>query len=113
MAQAATLARKKHRNKAELVGTLSTDAEVRSFDSGARVANLLVTTRLTGATERTDVVPVAVWNPDETVESACRGDHIAVKGMVQRRFWTTPNGRASKVEVVATDVQVEPASNVD
>ena len=94
------------RNVVSLIGQLATAPDVRTFSSGSIVARLLVTTRIETDRPRTDVVPVTVWSPSPAVAEASRGDIVQVGGTVQRRFWTETEGRRSRVEVVADDVEV-------
>ena len=93
-------------NEVRLRGTLATAPELRTFESGSSLARLLVTVRSSGERARTDVIPVTVWDPGKRVMGARRGDRIGVEGAVQRRFWTTPDGRNSRVEVVGRRVTV-------
>jgi single-stranded DNA-binding protein len=82
-----------------LVGVCSTEPEVRSVPSGARVANLNVRTELPG--QPATSVPVAVWNPPAWIESLAPGTELMILGAVQRRFFSTSNGTGSRGEVVA------------
>jgi len=94
-----------------LAGTLATAPEFRDFESGARLARLLVTVRSESPTVRTDVVPVTLWDPDGALTDLQRGDRVCVTGTVQRRFWSDGSGRRSRVEVIAHQVaQPEPAA---
>ena len=94
------------RNHVSLVGRLAITPDVRVFASGTSHARLLVTTRIQTDRPRTDVVPVTVWNPDSGICEADRGEIVAVTGNVQRRFWTSEEGRRSRVEVVAHTVEL-------
>lgn len=98
-------AAKPDRNEVILRGRLATAPEHRTFGSGASLARLLVTIRLT-APSRTDVIPVTVWEPDSDLVKAARGIPIDVIGQIHRRFWTDAEGRHSRVEVVATSVEI-------
>ena len=100
------------RNEVILRGMLATAPEHRTFGSGASLARLLVTIRLTSPS-RTDVLPVTVWEPDRELVNAVRGVPVEVIGQVHRRFWTDAEGRHSRVEVVATSVELGEAPAVD
>ena len=93
-------------NLAVLCGRLATDAEVRVFDSGARLIRYLVILRVDHPRKRTDVIPVTLWDPDEELAETPgeKGDRVWVCGSVQRRYWESPDGRRSRVEVVAEQV---------
>ena len=93
------------RNEVVLRGKLATAPEHRTFGSGASLARLLVTIRL-AAPSRTDVLPVTVWEPDDALVKATRGVPVEITGQVHRRFWTDAEGRHSRVEVVATTVEL-------
>jgi single-stranded DNA-binding protein len=96
-------------NLTVLCGQLATDAEVRVFDSGARLVRYLVILRVDHPRKRTDVIPVTLWDPDdELVEGPGeKGDRIWVCGSVQRRYWESVDGRRSRVEVVAEQVNLK------
>ena len=99
------------RNDVVLRGVLTTAPEHRVFGSGASLARLLVTIRLSAPRTRTDVIPVTVWEPEAAVIEAERGTPVDVIGQVHRRFWTDAEGRHSRVEVVATELvlgEIEP-----
>lgn len=96
-------------NPLVLRGRLAVPGEVRVFESGSRLLRLLVTTKSESPTRRTDVVPVSIWDPDEDLidqvsEKAVR---VWVVGSVQRRYWEGPDGRRSRLEVVADQVTVQ------
>jgi single-stranded DNA-binding protein len=93
-------------NLTVLCGRLATDAEVRVFDSGARLIRYLVILRVDHPRKRTDVIPVTLWDPDEELVETPgeKGDRVWVCGSVQRRYWESPDGRRSRVEVVAEQV---------
>ena len=93
-------------NEVRLRGRLATAPEHRTFGSGARLTRLLITVQL-DVPSRTDVIPVTVWEPeDEIIHDAKRSQAIEVIGQVHRRFWTDAEGRHSRVEIVATSVEL-------
>ena len=93
-------------NLTVLAGRLATDAEVRTFESGATLARLLVTVRSDGPRRRIDVVPVVMWDPDMAeVAKWKKGERVWVAGAVRRRFFADDGGgRRSGIEVVAHEV---------
>lgn len=93
-------------NLVVLCGRLATDADLRVFDSDSRLIRFLVTVRSDHPRRRVDVVPVILWEPpDEVVDHpGVKGQRIWVCGSVQRRYWDSPEGRRSRVEVVAEQV---------
>lgn len=91
-------------NLAVLAGRLATTPELRTFDSGARLVRVLVTVRSERPTPRIDVVPVCLWDPPEDLADAAAADRVWVSGRVQRRFQDGPEGRRSRLEVVADQV---------
>ncbi len=89
-----------------LCGRLSVDAEMRTFDSGARLIRYLMVVRADHPRRRVDVIPVTLWDPPGELldQPGQKGDRIWVCGMVQRRYWESPDGRRSRIEVVAEQV---------
>ncbi len=98
-----------------LCGRLATDAELRVFDSGARLIRYLVRTKVDLPRSRVDVVPVTLWDPpDELVDDPGeKGERIWVCGSVQRRYWEAPEGRRSSLEVVAEQVNVKDVGDLE
>jgi single-stranded DNA-binding protein len=97
-------------NLAVIAGTLAAPPEIRTFDSGTRLARYLVTVRSTEPRRRVDVVPVVEWDPppDSPAADLDRGDRIWMAGSVQRRFWTSADGRRSRLEIIAHHVMPMP-----
>jgi single-strand DNA-binding protein len=92
-------------NLVVLCGRLSAPPEVREFDGGSRLARYLLTVRSEDP-RRVDVLPVTLWDPPEALIDAdpAPGHPLWVAGSVQRRFWAGPEGRRSRLEVVAEQV---------
>jgi single-stranded DNA-binding protein len=101
-------------NLVVLCGRLATDAEVRVFDSGTRLIRYLVTVRTDHPRSRVDVIPVTLWDPpDELVEDPGeKTSRIWACGSVQKRFWESPDGRRSRLEVVAAQVNFDEADEL-
>jgi single-stranded DNA-binding protein len=113
-------------NLAVIWGTCSAPPEIRTLESGSRVASLAVRTpasatpgrRGRGASGTTATsVPVTIWDPPAWIETLDAGDTVVVVGSVRRRFFATRSGaRGAKAEVEAatiakaTDRQLEQAS---
>lgn len=91
-----------------LCGRLAVDAELRGFDSGTRLLRYLVTTRVDYPRRRIDVVPVTLWDPPEDLvdDPGRKGERVWVCGSVQRRYRESPDGRQSRVEVIAEQVKI-------
>lgn len=102
-------------NLTVLCGRIATDPEIRVFDSGTRLIRYLITVRSEAPRRRVDVVPVTLWDPtDEQVETPGeRGGRIWICGSVQRRFWESPDGRRSRLEVVAEQVTIHEVSELE
>jgi single-stranded DNA-binding protein len=62
-----------------------------------------------------DVVPVTYWDPlDElAAEPGEKGERIWVCGSVQRRYWEGPDGRRSRIEVVAEQVNLRDVEELE
>ncbi len=96
-----------------LSGQLAAEPEVRVFGSGSRLVRLLVTIRSTEPRRRVDVIPVVLWDPDQAAIDSLlesRGREIWIAGAVQRRFWSSSDGKASRIEVVAHAIEVRARS---
>jgi single-strand DNA-binding protein len=93
-------------NLVVLYGRLAAPPEIRQFESGSRLARYLVTVRSEEPHRRVDVLPVTLWDPDDSLIDAepAPGRRVWVAGAVQRRFWSGPEGRRSRLEVVAEQV---------
>lgn len=102
-------------NLVVLAGRLAAPPELRAFDSGARLLRYLVTVRAEEPNRRVDVVPVTLWDPPaELVEAdPAPGRRVWVAGSVQRRFWQSPDGRRSRVEVIAEQVCLREEAEAD
>ena len=89
-----------------LSGRLAVDPEVRVFESGTRLIRYLVTTRVDEPRRRVDVIPVTLWEPSDQLlgEPGEKGERVSVCGSLQRRYWDGPDGRRSRVEVVASQI---------
>jgi single-stranded DNA-binding protein len=97
-------------NLVVLSGTLAAPPETRVFDSGTRLIRYLVTVRTETPRRRIDVLPVTLWEPgDEVARDLERGRRVWVAGSAQRRFWEGPDGRRSRIEIVAEQVTHDPA----
>ena len=93
-------------NVVVLCGRLAAPPECRTFDSGSRLIRYLVAIRTEQPKRRIDVVPVTLWDPpDELWDSPGESDgRFWAVGAVQRRYWEGPEGRRSRIEVVAEQV---------
>lgn len=90
-------------NKVIIVGNLGRDPEIRSTQSGSKIANLSVATseswkdRATGERkERTEWHRVAIMNPNlaEIAERYLKkGSKVYVEGQLQTRKWTDQSGQ--------------------
>lgn len=91
-----------------LCGRLATEPELRVFDSGARLIRYLITVKADAPRRRVDVIPVTLWDPtDEDVAAMPeRGTRIHATGSVQRRYWEGPDGRSSRIEIIAEQINV-------
>lgn len=102
-------------NLVVLRGRLASDPELRVFESGSRLIRYLVTVRTEHPKRRVDVIPVTVWDPsdEDWAEPGEKGQRFTVLGAAQRRFWEGPDGRRSRVEVVAEQVEAFPAEELE
>ena len=93
-------------NLTVLCGRLATAPELRVLDSGTRTLRLLVTVAAKHPRRRIDVVPVTLWDPDQDLVDAEleQNARVWVTGAVQRRVIDGPEGRRSRIEVIADQV---------
>ena len=94
-------------NLVVLSGTLAVEPELHRFDSGKRRLDYLVTVRtMIGGRNRTDTINVKFWDPPARLvrKKLIRGDRLWIAGTVQRRFWSTLDGKRSQLEIVASQV---------
>ena len=101
-------------NLAVLCGRLTTEPDLSIHDSGSRTLTLLVTVSARHPRRRIDVVPVTLYDPpDELVDDLPGANtRIWVTGVVQRRSQDGPEGRRTRIEIVADQVAVLKESRV-
>lgn len=102
-------------NLVVLCGRLAVEPEFKSFDSGSSLVRLLVSVRSEEPRRRVDVVPVTLWNPSQDFldDLPLKGRRVWVCGSMQRRFWEAADGRRSRLEVVAEQVQVKDVEDLE
>jgi hypothetical protein len=87
-------------NLVVLRGIASGPPELRTLDSGTRLATLSVRVHSIGPSSTS--VPVAVWDPPAWVETVDTGDPVVVVGTMRRRFFRPgAGGVGARVEVDA------------
>jgi single-strand DNA-binding protein len=91
-------------NIVALSGRLAAPPELRVFPSGLRLVRYLVAVRSDQPRHRVDVLPVTQWDPSSDTTEPAVGDRVWVAGTIQRRFWSNPDGRRSRLEVIAEQV---------
>jgi len=97
---------------AVLWGRCSAGVEIRTLESGRRLASFAVRTpagapprRRPGGTDSATSVPVTVWDPPAWLEAVEADDPLVVIGTVRRRFFAIRSGgRGAKAEVEAVTV---------
>ncbi len=96
-------------NVVVLCGKLAAPPELREYNSGARLVRSLITVRSDTPRRRVDVVPVTLWDPspDHEILDAPVGQAVYAAASIQRRFWTEPEGRKSRLEVVAHHMEIQ------
>jgi len=102
-------------NLVVVAGKLAAPSELREFESGSRLLRSLVTVRSDSPRRRVDVLPVTLWDPplDHEVIDAAVGERVWVVGSVQRRFWSSDEGRRSRLELIAHHMQLRPTMVVE
>jgi len=105
-------------NRAELIGRLTRDPEMRYTPSGAPVTNFSIATNRYGSDasgerkEFTDFHNIVAWNMGKrNLAELCaqflrKGSLVYVEGRLQTRSWEGPDGaKKSRTEINITDVQ--------
>lgn len=104
-------------NKAQLIGRLTRDPELRYTPSGAGVCNFAIATnsyRVVDGEKKeiTDFHNIVAWNQGKrTLAELCgsslhKGNLVYIEGRLQTRSWEGQDGKKNyKTEINATDVQ--------
>ena len=102
-------------NLVVLCGRLAVEPELKVFGSGTRLIRFLVTIRSDWPKRRVDVIPVTLWDPPDDLvdELPPKGQRVWVCGSAQRRFWEAPDGRQSRLEIVAEQVNVKDVEELE
>jgi single-strand DNA-binding protein len=96
-------------NRVELIGRLARDPEVRTVQSGDKVASFAVATsdhwkNDAGSTqERTQFHPVTVWNQaliEATVPHLRKGSRVHIEGSLEHRQYEKDGQKRTATEVV-------------
>ena len=100
-------------NKVQLIGNVGADPDIRSLESGAKVANFNIATserwndKQTGEQkERTEWSRIVIWGPlveNVIAKYVRKGSRIYVEGKLQTRKWTDQSG----VEKFTTEIVVQ------
>lgn len=102
-------------NTVNLVGSIATVPEVVLAENGTKKIRFLITMRTDEPRTRIDVVPVTLWDDGDLDRSmlvdgdempVAVGDRAAVTARLQRHVWETQEGIQSRLEVVATRVEL-------
>ncbi len=105
-------------NEVRLVGRVTGPPEERWLPSGARLVSLRVTVRRSatvmtrGSAQAVDVLDCVAWSAEARRAVIARrvGDVVELHGAIRRRFFRTPGGSMSRVEVEVLSARlVEPA----
>lgn len=101
-------------NLSVLCGRLATEPELSVHDSGSRTLMFLVTVAARHPRRRIDVVPVTLYDPPDELVDDLPGPNarVWVTGAVQRRAQDGPEGRRTRIEIVADQVAVIEESRI-
>ena len=90
-------------NEVRLVGRVAADPVVVALPSGDQLVSFRVTVDREGAAtrQRVDALECSAWTARvrRSVSRWRPGDVVEVRGAVRRRFFRTPSGTASRVEI--------------
>lgn len=100
-------------NRAQVIGNMTRDPEVRTTSSGQSVANFSVATNMSWTDpqgqkqERTEFHNVVAWGKLGEIcgQYLAKGRRVYVEGRLQTRDWETPEGqKRQRTEIVAENV---------
>lgn len=100
-------------NRADIIGNLGADPEIRSTSSGTRVATMSVATNRTwtdgdgNEKSATEWHRVVAWDrlADVVGQYLSKGDRLFVSGRIEYRTWTDDEGRERQAtEIRASEV---------
>jgi single-strand DNA-binding protein len=94
-------------NIVALVGNLATDPELRTTPGGKAVCTFRLAVSRAGGSEA-DFFTIVAWERQAEVckEYLAIGRRIAVSGRLHHSSWDTEDGRRSRVEVIAHNVEM-------
>ena len=95
-------------NKAQLIGRLSKDPELRTTALGISVCTFTVAVnRGFGDKKETDFLPVVAWRAlaENCAKFLAKGKKAGVSGRIQTRSYDTDSGKRYITEIVADDVE--------
>lgn len=100
-------------NFAFIGGRLAAPPDHRTFDSGTRMSTFLVAVKSSTPRRRIDVLPVTFWDPPDHLldHRITPGAEVVVYGSIQRRFRDGPDGRHSRLELVASAMGIRTDGN--
>jgi single-strand DNA-binding protein len=96
-------------NRVILIGSLTSDPEIRYNPRGNRVANITVAIPQ-GRNPRTttDLFDVLIFLGDQKdqIEKMRKGQGVLIEGKMKQRRWQTPEGQSrTKLEIIADSVE--------
>lgn len=99
-------------NRVCLVGNLTKDPELKTFDSGNSVCKMRVAvntrTKVDGDwQDKPNYFNVTAWGKlgERCSEYLAKGRQVAVDGRLEWREWESDNGRREAVEIIADDIR--------
>ncbi|MBB4932467.1 single-stranded DNA-binding protein [Lipingzhangella halophila] len=100
-----------HRNEVVLAGRVTAEPAVRELPSGTHLVTWRISVIRPAADQRPNqpADPITCVSFHPSIEDATRGwrigDLVQVSGALRRRFWRSPNGSSSVIEVEARNAQ--------
>lgn len=101
------------RNKVQLIGNAGNDPEIKTFDGGKKVANLIIATNESYRNEKGEKVEQTEWHrivawgkTAELIEKyVVKGKEIGIEGKLTHRSYDDKNGEKRYIsEVVANEI---------
>lgn len=101
------------RNKVQLIGNAGNDPEIKTFDGGKKVANLIIATNESYRNEKGEKVEQTEWHrivawgkTAELIEKyVVKGKEIGIEGKLTHRSYDNKNGEKRYIsEVLANEI---------
>ena len=92
-------------NSVQMVGRLTSDVEVRHFDSGKSVGRFSIAVdRWNGTETVVDFFNLELWNPGKREGWMLTGKQVSIQGELRQSRWSDDSGNHSRIFVHVSDI---------